>query len=121
MQLLDEGVHPEYLAQMVCVNNRLKEKQALADAQNKYAMESLALNTRVTRAQIHSQYFQGTRDIREDALYKCSEMLFHIQRERRAGDTLVPGQCFVRRFTMTRAKTSIRVHFPDPGSSKHKD
>lgn len=92
MKLLLEGTHPEYVAQKACVDQRLQEKIRLADAQYKYAMESLDTTTHVSRAQIHSQYFQQTRQLREDTLYACSELWYNIQRERRSGDSLVPGK-----------------------------
>ncbi|KAI5789143.1 Sds3-like-domain-containing protein [Geopyxis carbonaria] len=94
MKLLMEGTHPEYVAQKACVDQRLQEKIRLADAQYKYAMENLDTATHVSRAQIHSQYFQQTRQLREDTLYACSELWYNIQRERRSGDSLVPDYTF---------------------------
>jgi hypothetical protein len=91
MKLLMDGTHPEYVAQKACIDQRLEEKVRLANAQYRHAMESLDTATHVSRAQIHSQYFQTTRQLREDTLYHCSELWYNIQRERRVGDALVPG------------------------------
>jgi len=90
MKMLGEDTHPEYIAQKKRIDERLEEKVRLADAQYRHAMESLHISTKVNRAQVHSQYFQHTRQLREDALYNCSKLWYVIQRERRAA--LVPGK-----------------------------
>lgn len=92
--MVQDGTHPEFMAQKACIDHKLEEKVRLADAQYKYAMESLAIATRVNRAQVHAQYFQSVRKKREDALESCSELWYQIQRERRAGDALVSGLSF---------------------------
>ncbi|CUS08648.1 unnamed protein product [Tuber aestivum] len=89
MKMVQDGTHPEFVAQKTCIDQKLEEKVRLADAHYKYGMESLSIATRVSRAQVHSQYFQTVRHLREDALEKCSELWYQIQRERRAGDALV--------------------------------
>ncbi|RPB02362.1 hypothetical protein L873DRAFT_1826761 [Choiromyces venosus 120613-1] len=89
MKMVQDGTHPEFVAQKACIDQKLEEKVRLADAHYKYGMESLSITTRVSRAQVHSQYFQTVRQLREDALEKGSERLYQIQRERRAGDALV--------------------------------
>ncbi|KAI5848990.1 Sds3-like-domain-containing protein [Tricharina praecox] len=94
MKMLGEGTHPEYVAQKKCIDERLEEKVRLADAQYRYAMESLHTSTKVNRAQVHSQYFQQTRQLREESLYNCSELWYEIQRERRASEALVPEYTF---------------------------
>lgn len=90
--MLEDGTHPEYVAQRNVIDERLEGKVRLANAQYSYGMKSLDTSTHVNRSQLHSQYFQSTRQLREDALYKCSELWYSIQRERRAGDALVPGE-----------------------------
>lgn len=94
LKLLKEGTHPEYVAQKQCIDERLAEKRRLADTKLAYEMQALDNATRVTKAQIHSQYYQRIRKIREKKLYECSELWYHIQRERRAADALVPGKLF---------------------------
>lgn len=91
MKLLNEGTHPEFVAQKKVIDDRLEEKVRLANAQYHHAMKSLHISTHVNRAQLHSQYFQEARQLREDTLYNCSELWYSIQRERRASDALVPG------------------------------
>jgi len=91
MKMVQDGTHPEFVAQKTCIDQKLEEKVRLADAHYKYGMESLSIATRVSRAQVHSQYFQTVRQLREDTLGKCSELWYQIQRERRAGDALVSG------------------------------
>ncbi|PWW79224.1 hypothetical protein C7212DRAFT_272709 [Tuber magnatum] len=89
MKMVQDGTHPEFVAQKTCIDQKLEEKVRLADAHYKYGMESLSIATRVSRAQVHSQYFQTVRQLREDALEECSGLWYQIQRERRAGDALV--------------------------------
>jgi len=91
MKLLHEGIHPEYVAQKKVIDDRLEEKVRLSNAQYDHAMKSLDISTHVNRAQLHSQFFQQTRQLREDTLYNCSELWYSIQRERRVGDALVSG------------------------------
>ncbi|KAF8534243.1 Sds3-like-domain-containing protein [Trichophaea hybrida] len=90
MKLLREGSHPEYVAQKRVIDYRLEEKVRLSNAQYNHAMKSLDISTYVNRAQLHSQYFQQARKLREDTLYHCSELWYNIQRERRVGDAPVP-------------------------------
>ncbi|KAA8908813.1 Sds3-like-domain-containing protein [Sphaerosporella brunnea] len=89
MKMLADGTHPEYVAQKKVIDERLEKKVRLADMQYKHAMESLQISTNVSRAQIHSQFYQATRELRENALQHCSELWYAIQRERRATDALV--------------------------------
>ncbi|CCX04428.1 Sds3-like-domain-containing protein [Pyronema domesticum] len=90
LKLLHDGTHPEYIAQRKAIDDRMEEKVRLANAQYHHAMQSLDTSTHVNRAQLHSQYFQQTRMHRENTLYHLSEMWYHIQRERRASDAIVP-------------------------------
>lgn len=121
MTMIKDGTHPEYIAQKACIDQKLDERVRLADAHYKYGMESLDTATRVSKAQVHSQYFQRVRELRETTLHKCSELWYHIQRERRAGDTLVSGlSCFgsfrVGEVVVTRC---FRIHLSNTGSRKH--
>jgi len=126
--MLGEGTHPEFLAQKKCIDERLEAKVRLADAQYRYSMEALRISTKVNRAQVHSQYFQQTRQLREDALYGCSELWYAIQRERRASETLVPGEhfpsiCFAPRdYSLVRRDLHscvYRVHLQDTRKTEH--
>lgn len=123
MKMIQDGTHPEYVAQKACIDQKLDEKERLADAQYKNGMESLEIATRVTKAQVHSQYYQRVRELRENTLNKCSELWYHIQRERRAGDTLVSGlSCLVVFVCLSREVTwNYRIHLSDTRSCKYKD
>lgn len=121
MKMIQEGTHPEYVAQKACIDQKLDERVRLADAQYKYGMESLDTATRVSKAQVHSQYFQRVRELRENTLNKCSELWYHIQRERRAGDTLVSGLFCLGFFLCGKVVVTQypRIHLSDSRSRKH--
>lgn len=95
MKMLDDGTNPEYVAQKKVIDERLEEKVRLANAVYSHGMKSLDTSRHVNRSQLHSQYFQLVRKLREDTLYNCNELYYTIQRERRAGDALVPGKSAV--------------------------
>ncbi|RPA74328.1 hypothetical protein BJ508DRAFT_35943 [Ascobolus immersus RN42] len=94
IRMVEEGTHPQLLAMLEPVNKRRDENIQLANAKFNYAVQSLDTSTKATRAQIHSQYFQGIRFLREKYLGLVSQNWYQIQRERRASDTLVPDYTF---------------------------
>ncbi|KAF8467760.1 Sds3-like-domain-containing protein [Kalaharituber pfeilii] len=105
MRLVNEGTHPELLAMMEAVNKRRDDKIRLYNTQLKYSLQTHTTAMKATRAQLHSQYGQQVREIRERYLDRVSEGLYQIQRERRASDTLV--QDYTYRISEDRA-TRIR-------------
>ncbi|KAK4560741.1 Transcriptional regulatory protein [Recurvomyces mirabilis] len=75
--------HPEYLAQVACVDARREKQMREAQAFYHYRLTSIRQRTIGERAQLHSQYFQCIRDMREDHLYSLGEDWYNIQKERR--------------------------------------
>ncbi|KAF2161778.1 hypothetical protein M409DRAFT_27834 [Zasmidium cellare ATCC 36951] len=75
--------HPEFLRQNACVEARHQKQVNEAKAFYKYKMESLRRSTLGERSQLHSQYFQHARELREDVMYKLGEDWYNIQKERR--------------------------------------
>lgn len=82
-------VHPEYRAQVACVDARLQKQQNEARAFYRYKLRSIRERTLGERSQLHSQYFQATRDLREDALEKLGQLAYGIQNQRRL-ESIVP-------------------------------
>jgi len=77
---------------MEAVNKRRDDKIRLYNTQLRYALHSQYTTMTATRSQLHSQYAQHVREIRERYLDRVSEGLYQIQRERRAADMLVQGK-----------------------------
>lgn len=90
--MVENGTHPQLIAMLEPVDRRRDEQVALANAKFNYSVQSLYVQTKATRAQICSQFLQSSRKLREEVLMDISEMWYQIQRERRANDTLVPGE-----------------------------
>ena len=89
LQLLSEptsdspSIHPEFLRQAACVDARLEKQRAEASALYNYRLRSLRQRALGERSQLHSQYYQRVRDVREEVLCKLGENWYAIQRERR--------------------------------------
>ena len=85
LQLLSaqECVHPEYVRQVVCVDARLQKQTNEAHAFYNYKLRSIKERTLGERSQLHSQYYQHVRELREDVLYQLGEDWYAIQKERR--------------------------------------
>ena len=85
LQLLREPncQHPEYLARLRCVDERRDGKIRQEDTLYRYKMQALRTKTGAEHMQLHSQYFQTVRDIRENALKGCSNKFYELQNERR--------------------------------------
>jgi hypothetical protein len=75
--------HPEYLAMIQCVDERRAGKIEHERQLLKYKMECLHRQTVAQRHQLHSQYFQAVRDIREKMLAECNQRVYELQRGRR--------------------------------------
>ena len=76
--------HPEYLRMVAAVDARLQKQRREADAYYKYKLQAIKQRTLADRTQLHSQYFQEVREIRESELYKLGENWYAIQKERRS-------------------------------------
>lgn len=76
-------VHPEYLAMIKCVDDRRADKIAYESRLLEYKQKNLEVITIAERHQIHSQYFQTVRHVREEILEDCNQRVFELQRGRR--------------------------------------
>jgi len=85
LQLLNQPdcVHPEFLRQVSCIDERRAKQIREANAFYRYRMQSVRQRTLGERAQLHSQYFQTARELRENMLYELGEDWYGIQKERR--------------------------------------
>lgn len=75
--------HPDYLACIRGIDERRAEKIAQERTLMKYKMECLKRQTIAQRHQLHSQYFQQVRTIREDAIAECNHRMYELQKGRR--------------------------------------
>lgn len=85
LQMLQQAdcTHPEYMRQVVCIDERQAKQVREANAYHRYKMQALRERTLGERAQRHSQYFQTVREAREETLYALGEDWYSIQKERR--------------------------------------
>lgn len=85
LQLLNQAdcMHPEYLRQVLCIDDRRAKQVREAKAFYSYRMQAVRERTLGERAQLHSQYFQTARELRENMLYELGEDWYGIQKERR--------------------------------------
>jgi hypothetical protein len=85
LQLLNQPdcVHPEYLRQVSCIDERKAKQEREANAYYRYRIQAVRERTLGERAQLHSQYFQTARELRENMLYALGEDWYGIQKERR--------------------------------------
>jgi hypothetical protein len=78
-----ECKHPEYLRQVACIDARRSKQISEGNAFYKYKLESLRRTTLGERSQIHSQYFQFARQLREEVMEQLGDDWYKIQNERR--------------------------------------
>lgn len=76
--------HPEFLAMMQCIDERRAEKIAYETRLLEYKQKNLEVITTAERHQMHSQYIQTVRHVREDVLADCNKRVFDLQRGRRS-------------------------------------
>ena len=93
LQLLQESkpAHPELLRQVEVVQKHRDEKFEVEQKLLVYKVGALKNKAVAERSQIHSQYFQTVRDIRERHLERSSEHFYRIQRDRFKADSSVPN------------------------------
>ncbi|OCK77611.1 hypothetical protein K432DRAFT_303785 [Lepidopterella palustris CBS 459.81] len=75
--------HPEYLAMVQCVDERRSEKVEYERRLFHYKQKCLNTRTVAERHQLHSQYFQTVREIRERFISECNQRIYNLQRGRR--------------------------------------
>ncbi|KAF2106651.1 Sds3-like-domain-containing protein [Lophiotrema nucula] len=76
-------IHPEYLAMIQAVDERRNEKIAYERQLLQYKLKCRDIQTVAERHQIHSQYFQTVRDVRENILSECNQRVHELQKGRR--------------------------------------
>ena len=95
-------VHSEYLAMMECVDQRRDEKIEYEQTLLKYKIQALERKSIAERAQIHSQYMQMAREVRDRVLEQISKEWYQIQRERRSWDGDLP--CYMYKYPSKRSQ-----------------
>ena len=83
--------HPELLRQLEAVEKYRDEKFEVEQKLLVYKIGALKNKSVAERSQIHSEYFQTVRDIREKHLERLSEHFYRIQRDRFKADSTVPS------------------------------
>ncbi|QDS68529.1 hypothetical protein FKW77_010896 [Venturia effusa] len=78
-----ESTHPEYLAQLQCINARRDEKIRYENVKYKYDKQAISNKTVAERTQLHSQYFQEVRETRNRWIEQCYSDLHALQKDRR--------------------------------------
>jgi hypothetical protein len=84
LQLLKQSksTHPDFRAQLACVDERRDQKLLYEDRLLGYNLQNLTGRTVGDRQQLHSQYFQEVRQIRDDAIKSSYQDLHALQRDR---------------------------------------
>ncbi|KAK4540786.1 hypothetical protein LTR36_008863 [Oleoguttula mirabilis] len=75
--------HLDYLRQVACVDARRDKQIREANAYYHYRLTATRQRTLGDRSQLHSQYYQHVRELREDVLDHLGEEWYNIQKERR--------------------------------------
>ena len=92
LELLNQPVpiHPDYLAMRQCIDARRDEKVQLEHITLDYKVKCIENRVIAERAQLHGQFFQGVRELREQHLTTLNETFCQIQKERRQWKTKEP-------------------------------
>lgn len=75
--------HADYIAQMQCITARRDLRMRQEARLQHYRKQALRNETLATRAQLHSQYCQEARDIRDTVLYDLGKQWYATREERR--------------------------------------
>ncbi|KAL1302489.1 hypothetical protein AAFC00_002880 [Neodothiora populina] len=78
-----EPAHPEFIAQLQCITSRRDTKIQQEYARLRYKSQSIINQTLGEHAQLHTQFFQEARKIREERLDELGRTWYDIQKERR--------------------------------------
>lgn len=105
LQLLSASncVHPEYLKQVACVDARLQKQRSEAHAFFNYRLRSIRERTLGERTQLHSQYYQSARELREDVLYELGED-WYVERRPWSASTSVQSANIFRRYAIQKER-----------------
>ncbi|KAF7186955.1 Transcriptional regulatory protein DEP1 [Pseudocercospora fuligena] len=105
LELLNQPVckHPDFMRQVACVDARKQKQKREAEAWRRYKKESLRTTTLGERSQLHSQFFQHTRQLREDVMDQLGKDWYDIQNERRQSNQ-DKDELYVRKFSMKKSE-----------------
>ena len=87
---------------MECIDQRRDEKIEYEQTLLRYKLQALERKSVAERAQLHGQYMQTARDIRDRVLEQISKEWYQIQRERRSWDGDLP--CYMYKFPTKRSQ-----------------
>ena len=82
--------HPELLSMKVVLEQRRDEKIRHEDILLKYKLGSLQNKSKAEKAQVHGQYMQSVREIRDRNLEQANKEWYQIHKEKRNRDDDVP-------------------------------
>lgn len=94
--------HPDYIMLKRIIDKRLEDKIQYQQTLLKYKLMALQRKSIAEKAQIHSQYMQSVRDIRERTLEQLQKESYQLQRDRRRAEGDVPDYSYL--FTTNRAE-----------------
>lgn len=75
--------HPDFLARLVCLDDRRNDKIQYENTLLKYNLMALVNRTIAERGAALSQYYQDIRRVRDEAIETCYKELYSLQKDRR--------------------------------------
>lgn len=89
-----DPTHPEFIARMKVIDRRHDDKVNYERTLLKFKLQALQTKSTAEKAQIHAQYMQTVREIRESNLENLHKESFQLQRERRNAEVDIPDYAF---------------------------
>lgn len=86
--------HPDYIMLKKVVDRHRDEKIEYEQTLLKFKLSALQKKAIAEKAQIHAQYMQNVRDIRETTLEQLQKESYQLQRERRNAEGDVPDYSY---------------------------
>ncbi|CAD0095854.1 unnamed protein product [Aureobasidium vineae] len=80
---LPNATHPDFLAMLQCITARRDTKIQQEITLHRYKLGTLRNQVLAERAQLHTQYFQEARELRDSLLEQLGKQWYDIQKERR--------------------------------------
>ena len=104
LALLEQPVsaHPELVVMREVIDQRRDQKIEYEHTLMKHKLTTLQRESVANKAQIHSQYMQSVREIRDIALDRLNREFYQLQRERRSCEGDVPE--YMYNFTAKRSQ-----------------
>ena len=94
--------HPDFIMLKKVIDKHLEDKIQYEQTLLKFKLQALQKKSIAEKAQIHSQYMQSVREIREKNLEQLQKESYQLQRERRHVEGDVPDYSYL--FTTNRAE-----------------